>query len=135
MQTVDVDSSQGASGPPARARLIAAEQIRAQYGNMPGAFIGSAVTASFIGAVLYEHLPSQAVLSWLAAAYVNCGIRFALWKRFNHANPHCEDISRWGRYAVVSGGLAGIVWGASGIVLNVPDHLSDQILVLLVTTG
>jgi len=135
MQTVDVDSSQGASGPAARARLIEAEQIRAQYGNMPGAFIGSAVTASFIGAVLYERLPPQAVLSWLAAAYVNCGIRFALWKRFNHANPPCEDISRWGRYAVVSGGLAGIVWGASGIVLHVPDNLSDQIVVLIVTTG
>jgi signal transduction histidine kinase len=135
MQTADVDSSQGASEPPVRARLIAAEQIRAQYGNMPGAFIGSAVTASFMGAVLYERVPPHAVLPWLAAAYANCGIRFALWKWFNHAKPPSEDIYRWGRYAILSGGIAGIVWGAGGIVLNVPGNLSDQVVVLLVTTG
>ena len=135
MQTADVESSQGATEPPPGARLLLAELIRALYGNMPGAFIGSAVTASLMAAIVYERLPPHAVLSWLAAAYVNCGIRFALWKRFNSVNPSPEDTPRWGRYATVSAAIAGTIWGAGGIVLKVPGDLSYQIVVLLVTTG
>ncbi|HEX4675098.1 MAG TPA: histidine kinase dimerization/phospho-acceptor domain-containing protein, partial [Steroidobacteraceae bacterium] len=31
--------------------------------------------------------------------------------------------------------MAGVVWGATGIVLNIPGNFEDQIVVLLVTTG
>jgi two-component system, sensor histidine kinase len=135
MQTLDVESRQQTPAASGREQLIAAEQIRAQYGNMPGAFIGSAATASFMAAVLYDKLPPRAVLPWLIAAYVNCGIRFALWKAFRRANPAAADMRRWGRYAIAAAGMAGVVWGASGIALNVPESSSDQIVVLLVTTG
>jgi signal transduction histidine kinase/CheY-like chemotaxis protein len=133
MQTLDVESS------PTRLRdrgsLLAAELIRAQYANMPGAFIGSAVTASFMAAVLYDKLPAGPVLAWLVAAYVNCAMRMLLWMRFRIAAPDVEDMPRWARYAVISAVIAGLIWGASGIVLNIPGNLSYQIVVLLVTTG
>ena len=135
MQTLDVESSRQTPEPACREQIIAAELIRAQYGNMPGAFIGSAVTASFMAAVLYDKLPSRTVLPWLIAAYVNCGIRIVLWKWFLHADPPVAAIPRWGRYAVISAALAGIIWGAAGIALNIPESLSYQIVVLLVTTG
>ncbi|HEY6927554.1 MAG TPA: hypothetical protein VI653_29025, partial [Steroidobacteraceae bacterium] len=71
MQTTDVESR------PTRLRdrepIIAAELIRVQYANMPGAFIGSAVTASFMVAVFYDKLPARVVLPWLIASYVSCG--------------------------------------------------------------
>ena len=135
MQTLDVESSHRTPESSGRELIIGAEQIRAQYGNMPGAFIGSAVTASFMAAVLYDKLPAHAVLSWLIAAYVNCAIRLALWKGFRLTKPAVEAVPRWGRYAVVSSALAGIVWGSAGIALNIPGSLSFQVVVLLVTTG
>ena len=135
MQTLDVESSRRTPDLPGREQIIGAELIRAQYGNMPGAFIGSAVTASFMAAVLYDKLPPRNILPWLLAAYVNCVIRIVLWKWFAHANPAAADLPRWGRYAVLSAGLAGVVWGATGIALNIPGSLSYQIVVLLVTTG
>ena len=135
MQTLDVESSPRTPESFGSEQIIGAEQIRAQYGNMPGAFIGSAVTASFMAAVLYDKLPTHAVLPWLIAAYVNCAIRVALWHAFRRAKPPIEAIPRWGRYAVISAGLAGVVWGATGIVLNIPGSLSFQFVVLLVTTG
>ncbi|HEY0340818.1 MAG TPA: HAMP domain-containing sensor histidine kinase, partial [Steroidobacteraceae bacterium] len=134
MQTPDVESSRGPESP-RREQIIGAELIRAQYGNMPGAFIGSAVVASFMAAVLYDKLPARAVVPWLVAAYVNCAIRIVLWKGFLRVNPADADVSRWGRYAVVSAALAGAVWGATGIFLNIPTSFSYQIMVLLVTTG
>ena len=135
MQTPDVESSRRTPESPCREQIIGAELIRAQYGNMPGAFIGSAVTASFMAAVLCDKLPSRTVLPWLIAAYVNCAIRIALWKWFQYADPTVAAAPRWGRYAVISAALAGIVWGATGIALNIPGSLSYQIVVLLVTTG
>jgi two-component system, sensor histidine kinase len=140
MQTLDVESSRQTPEPACREHIIAAELIRAQYANMPGAFIGSAVTASFMAAVLYDKLPSRTVLPWLIAAYVNCAIRIVLWRWFHRANPADADIvaaarARWSRYAVISAALAGVVWGATGIALNIPGNLSYQILLLLVTTG
>ncbi len=135
MQTLDVESGRPAPESADRAQIIAAELIRTQYGNMPGAFIGSAVTASFMSAVLYDKLPSGTVLPWLIAAYVNCAIRIALWKGFLYANPDISSVPRWGRYAVMSAAVAGVVWGAAGIALNIPGSLSYQIVVLLVTTG
>ena len=135
MQTLDVESSHRTPESSGREQIIGAEQIRAQYGNMPGAFIGSAVTASFMAAVSYDKLPAHAVLPWLIAAYINCAIRVALWSGFRRAKPALEDMPRWGRYAVFAAALAGIIWGSTGIALNTPGSLSFQVMVLLVTTG
>ena len=135
MQTLDVESSHRTPESSGREQVIGAEQIRAQYGNMPGAFIGSAVTASFMAAVSYDKLPAHAVLPWLIAAYINCAIRVALWSGFRRAKPALEDMPRWGRYAVLAAALAGIIWGSTGIALNTPGSLSFQVMVLLVTTG
>ena len=77
MQTLDVESSRRTPESPCREQIIGAELIRAQYGNMPGAFIGGAVTASFMAAVLYDKVPARAAVPWLAAVYVNCAIRIA----------------------------------------------------------
>lgn len=133
MQTMDVESL------PTRLRdrepIIAAELIRVQYANMPGAFIGSAVTASFMVAVFYDKLPARVVLPWLIASYVSCGMQLLLWQRFCVATPEVAEMARWSRHAVSSSIVAGLIWGAGGIVLNVPGNLSYQIVVLLVTTG
>ena len=118
-----------------RMRLLRAEQIRAQYANMPGAFIGNTIVASLTAAMLYERLEPHALLTWLAAAYANGLIRFALWKTFNRVRPPDADLPRWGRYAAASAGLAGLIWGIGGIVLYSPGALSFQIFVLIVNTG
>src|ERR1700740_2395953 len=123
MQTQDVESSRRTREVPGRGLLIRAEQIRTQYRNMPGAFIGSAVTASFMAAVLFDKLPSRIVVPWLVAAYVICVIRVALWRWFLRSKPDTSELPRWGHYAVVCAALAGVIWGATGIVLNIPGSL------------
>jgi len=135
MQTLDVESSLRTPESLGREPVIRAEQIRVQYGNMPGAFIGSAVVASFMAAVLYDKLPTRAVLPWLIAAYLHSAIRVVLWNAFRRAKPKVEDMPRWGRYAVITAAMAGVIWGAAGLTLQVPGSLSYQIVVLLVTTG
>jgi signal transduction histidine kinase len=115
--------------------IVRAELVRAQYGNLPGVFIGGGVTATFMVAVLYDKLPVHAALPWLVAAYVSCGLRLAMWRCFRDARPTASDMRRWERYAVIVSVLAGVVWGSSGLLLEVPGSLPDQVVVLLVTIG
>lgn len=117
------------------AQLIAAEQIRAQYGNMPGALAGSVIFATLLAVTLCERLRPYAVVGWLAAAYASSGLRYALWRSFKRARPALKDLPRWGRRFTVSAALAGLVWGAGGIVLHVHGSFTQQILVLLVIVG
>ena len=135
MQTADVETGQKSPESAGRERVLGAELIRAQYGNMPGAFIGSAVTATLMVAVLYEKLPTGVVLFWLTAAYVNCALRLLLWVRFRDAVPPSKDMQRWGRHAVIAAAVSGVVWGSSGLALNVQESFPDQVVVLLITVG
>jgi signal transduction histidine kinase len=132
MQTADVESNNRGAD---RESRVTTELVRAYYGSLPGTFIGSAVTASFMAAVLYEKLPTNAALPWLVATYASCALRLLLWMRFQDVNPSDVSIASWGRHAVTSAMVAGVVWGSSGLLLHVPGALSEQIVVLLVTVG
>lgn len=136
MRTLDVGSSSHlapASGE--RPLLVAAEQIRAQFRVMPGAFIGSALVATVVVAMLYGRTSLNVLLSWLAAVYVLSLCRFALWRWFRHVNPGVLDMRRWRRLAISAGAASGLLWGAGTIVLHDPTSLPHQLFVLLATTG
>jgi two-component system, sensor histidine kinase len=136
MQTLDVSSPQplGAAAID-RALLIRAEQIRAQFRIMPGAFVGSALVASLVVAMLYDRLSLHVLLQWLAAVYLLSVARFVLWRWFKAANPNALRIRRWGWLAVIAGGLSGILWGIGGILLHDRSSLSHQLFLLIATTG
>ena len=135
MQTLEVSSS---SRPPAaaidRALLVRAEQIRAQYRVMPGGFIGSAVVATVVVAML-DRLSLRVLLPWLCAVYTLSAARFILWRWFESADPGAAQMERWGRFATAAGGLSGVLWGIGGIVLHDPTSLPHQLFVLVATTG
>jgi len=133
MRTRDVEF-RGLS-PTERTALIRSERIRAQYRNMPSAFIGSALIASIVAAMLYEKLRADVLIAWLATVYVLSVARFLIWQAFKHVSPYDSDIARWGQLAVLMAGLSGLVWGIGGMVLHVPGSLSHQLFVLLATTG
>jgi signal transduction histidine kinase/FixJ family two-component response regulator len=46
-----------------------------------------------------------------------------------------QTIGRWGRLAIIAGGLSGIVWGIGGVVLHDRTSLSHQVFMLIATTG
>src|SRR3979490_178402 len=98
MQTLDVSSlPQPAAAALERSLLIRAEQIRAQFRIMPGAFAGSALVATVVVAMLYDRLSLSVMLPWLVAIYSLSLARFALWRWFRGANPDASKMARWGR--------------------------------------
>ncbi len=136
MQTLDVGSL---PQPPAaaleRSLLIRAEQIRAQFRIMPGAFIGSALVATVVVGMMSDRLNPSVLLPWLFAVYLLSLARFVLWRWFRSADPGTSRIKRWGRLAIATGGISGLLWGIGGIVLHDRTSLSHQLFVLVATTG
>jgi two-component system, sensor histidine kinase len=136
MQTLDVDSlPQPAAAALERSLLIRAEQIRAQFRIMPGAFIGSALVATVVVGMMSDRLNVSVLLPWLIAVYLLSLARFVLWRWFRSADPGTSRIKRWGRLAIATGGISGVLWGIGGIVLHDRTSLSHQLFVLVATTG
>lgn len=136
MQTLDVSSlAQPGAAAVERSLLIRAEQIRAQFRVMPGAFVGSALVATVVVGMLYDRFSPSVLLPWLLAVYTLSVARFVLWRWFRSANPCNSKIKRWGRFAIAAGGISGVLWGLGGIVLHDRTSLSHQLFVLVATTG
>jgi two-component system, sensor histidine kinase len=139
MQTLDVGSPPHNPLPAAvaleRSLVVRAEQIRAQFRIMPGAFIGSALVATLVVAMLYDRFGLNRLLPWLFAVYILSFARFGLWRWFRIANPPTSRIGRWGRFAIVAGGISGLLWGVGGMLLHDRTSLSHQLFVLVATTG
>ena len=136
MQTLDVGSpSRPAAAAIERALLVRAEQIRAQFRIMPGAYIGSAIVASLVAGMLCDRLSLRVLLPWLICVYILTVARFALWRWFRSANPGSSGMKRWGALAIAAAGLSGLLWGIGGILLHDRTSLSHQLFVLVATTG
>src|SRR5690348_5658571 len=136
MQTLDVGSPPRlAAAALERSLQIRAEQVRQQFRIMPGAFVGSALVATLVVAMLHDRLASAVLLSWLLAVYILSLARFFLWRWFRAVNPAPRRMVRWGRLAIIAGGLSGLLWGVGGIVLHDRTSLAHQLFVLTATTG
>jgi len=136
MQTLDVGSPpRPEAAALERSLLVRAEQIRQQFRVMPGAFVGSALVATLVVAMLYDRFSLRVLLPWLTAVYMLSLARFVIWRRFKVANPGLRKVGRWGRFAIVAAGLSGVLWGVGGIVLHDRTSLAHQLFMLIATTG
>jgi signal transduction histidine kinase/CheY-like chemotaxis protein len=111
---------------------IKAEQIRAVYRRMPLAFAGSALCAALLAVTLAHRLTAALLVVWLVAAFGNSAVCAFTWYRFRQARPSLAELPRWERGLLAQVTLAGLIWGAGGLLLHVPGSLAQQILVLLV---
>src|SRR4051794_29010597 len=134
MQTLDVSSPQPANALE-RSLFIRAEQIRAQFRIMPGAFVGSALVATLVVAMLCDQLNLSVLMPWLMMIYLLSVGRFILWRLFRRADPPTSSMKRWGRLAIAAGALSGVLWGIGGIILHDKASLSHQLFFLVATTG
>ena len=125
MQTLDVSSPQPANALE-RSLFIRAEQIRAQFRIMPGAFVGSALVATLVVAMLCDQLSLNVLMPWLMMTYLLSVGRFILWRLFRRADPPTSGMKRWGRLAIAAGALSGVLWGIGGTGHCVREGLSGN---------
>src|SRR5579871_4148584 len=87
--------------PSTRARLVAAQLIRAQFSSMPTAFISNAVVSAVLAFTLRNSVPTPTWAGWLAVEYVWVVYRFWQWSSFQRAQPSPDVIDRWKRQVII----------------------------------
>jgi two-component system, sensor histidine kinase len=135
MRIMGMAEQVSAGEPATRALLVAAEQVRIQYKNMPTAFISNALVSVILCFTLRDSVPTVTLAGWLGAEYAWVVYRFFQWRAFNRAQPAASDIARWRVRGIVGSAINGVIYGIGGIILYVPGSLSSQFLVLIVEFG
>ena len=87
-------------------------------------------------AVLWTAVPAPALLTWSGLLIAVTGARFLTLRAFRSAAPRTEsEHVVWSRYFLAGACAAGVVWGASGILLFHPTSFPHQVLLAFVLGG
>ncbi|HTU03839.1 MAG TPA: ATP-binding protein, partial [Candidatus Sulfotelmatobacter sp.] len=110
-------------------------QIRLLYAN---ANVGVGVTllaATILAWLQWGTVSSTVVLGWWIYMVLVSVSRYTLVWRYHRVSPESNDIGRWRAAFVAGAAFAGIGWGAAGILLYPPAHLTNQVFLVFVLGG
>ncbi|MEH6569989.1 MAG: hybrid sensor histidine kinase/response regulator [Halioglobus sp.] len=109
---------------------IQIEQIKTLYES-----IGSLVTINLIVGtalvfVFWDLVSHTLLLTWMGLLFVMLIVRMAVYGSFTRAfNP--DSLERYKLFLILGSLSSGIIWGAGGLIMYVPDQLDYQLFILL----
>lgn len=109
---------------------IYAEQVRLTYKPIKLSLIGTFAGAVLLVAIQWGVISQSVLLSWLLAMTLLISSHGFLAYRYFRANPNVADAKSWGQYYVFSTVLAGLMWGAGGILFFPEANFEHQITVV-----
>jgi PAS domain S-box-containing protein len=97
--------------------------------------VATIVNAAIFVVVLWGQIPHRRLIVWLAALLLVSFIRFLLNRRFLTAPDNKVTIRGWGQLLILGLGMAGILWGVSGIFLFPLHSVAHQVFIAFVLAG
>jgi diguanylate cyclase (GGDEF)-like protein len=86
--------------------------------------------------VLWGAASAPVLVIWLLLLVAVTGARFLMLRAFRKAASGAEvDRAAWTRYFVIGACAAGVVWGASGVLLFHPSSFPHQVFLVFVLGG
>jgi signal transduction histidine kinase/ActR/RegA family two-component response regulator len=118
-----------------RNREIHAAQVRLLYGNGNVGVVVTVVAATVLGRLQWRVIPHAVVLGWWLCMFLVAAARFTLGWRYRRVAPLSLEAGVWGTAFTIGAGLAGVAWGAAGVLLNPEDHLENQVFLAFILGG
>jgi signal transduction histidine kinase/CheY-like chemotaxis protein len=115
-------------------QLLAA-QIRLLYGNANLGVVVNIVAAAILGALQWGVISRPTIIGWCLYITVVSIARFAFARRYWRASSRATDLGRWRTVFTLGVGCAGAGWGAAGVLLYPPGHLTNQVFLVFVLGG
>ena len=116
--------------------LIEAEQVRAQYRNLPMSLAGSVVAAAVTAAPYVGTLPNARLGAWLAIViWVAIARWFYTLRAYRHLSGTLTGSRPWLVRASLGALAGGCAWGSAGILLFVPDSMPLQAWLAVMLAG
>jgi len=115
---------------------ILVPQIAQSFRQLPISLIVNLANGFILAAVLWNAVPTPALLSWSGLLVAVTGARFLTLRAFRNASPRSEsDHAYWTKYFLAGACAAGVVWGLSGILLFHPSSFPHQVVLAFVLGG
>ena len=115
-------------------QLLAA-QIRLLYGNANLGVVVNILAAAILGALQWGIVSRPRIVAWCLYITLVSIARFAFARLYRRASSNATDLRRWRTVFTVGVALAGVGWGAAGILLYPADHLTNQVFLFFVLGG
>ena len=117
-----------------RQREVRAEQTRLLYSNAGTGTVVTFIAAPFLAYFQWGVIQHRVVLGWLLFTLIVSAGRFVLARRYWQTSPNGPDSGRWCAAFAVGAGIAGVGWGAAGILLW-PEVRLNQVFLVFVLGG
>ena len=118
-----------------RREQILAAQVRLLFGNRNVGVAVTLIATAVLSRVQWDAASHPLVLLW---AFYMCAVavaRFVLGWCYSHNSPSPPEAVHWGAAFTIGAGLAGIGWGAAGIVLYPEAQLAGQVFLVFILGG
>lgn len=92
---------------------IDAQMVRLLYQNSPTGVVVNVSVAMLLASVLWQRVPQQALIIWVAAVVVVNALRFCNYWLFRMRNPNDTLIASWRLYFMIGTMLSAVVWGVA----------------------
>lgn len=111
------------------------ELVPLAYRSVPLALTANFVCAAAVGYVLWDHIANQTLSVWLAGVLLVSILRLGLWARFQKVRIDASNVQKWAHWLTLGSGAAGVLWGAAGFLLFIPDNPHLHTFLLFVIGG
>jgi signal transduction histidine kinase/ActR/RegA family two-component response regulator len=115
-------------------QLLAA-QLRLLYGNANLGVVVNIVAAAILGALQWGIVSKPTIVAWCLYITLVSIARYAFARRYWQTSSTPTDLNRWRTVFTVGVGCAGAGWGAAGVLLYPPGHLTNQVFLVFVLGG
>ena len=115
---------------------ILVPQIVQSFRLLPISLIVNLAIGLILAAVLWNVVPTPALLAWSGLLIAVTGARYLSLRAFRNASPRSEsEHAYWTRYFLAGACAAGVVWGLSGVLLFHPSSFPHQVVLAFVLGG
>jgi signal transduction histidine kinase/ActR/RegA family two-component response regulator len=110
-------------------------QLRLLYANTNLGVVVNILAATILGGLQWGVIRSPVVIAWWLYIALVSVMRYVVGRRYWDASPTSTDIDKWRIAFILGVGLSGAGWGAAGVLLYAPAHLTNQVFLVFVLGG
>ncbi len=118
-----------------RRRQVLSTQLKLLYANSNLAASVTIVTAASLAALQWAVISKSVIIVWCLYMALVSLVRLIVARHYWRDSPRSAGLGKWRAALTVGVALAGVGWGAAGILLYAPAHPMNQLFLLFVLGG
>jgi len=114
---------------------VVAGVIASVHQQVPRSVLGSLAGVVAVAAVYWGAVDRMLLIGWVAAMLAEMALRLRQTQQFRRARIDVDSVHAWTARWVVQAGIAGVLWGAAGLLFFLPAEPLKLLVLVTVVLG